>query len=381
MLFKSIIFVLGLTTAFPILSAQWSLQPTLNPSFEYDDNISMEATDKESSLKYSLRPTIISGYETERTKISLSTGYSIERFSSTERESQSNPFLQLNTNRSFQRSSLRFGLSFREDAFRDTAEEDTGNFSSTTVVKTQSFSPTYSYNVTERDSLIVNLGYVKREYSTNEFRDNDTKSASVSWLHQFSERVNGFTSFSSSKYESGNSDNSSSENKNHNFSVGLDYQLTERWLLSGEVGVRYLDTSTGSLSTSSTGSSFNFSASHKSEIGNLSINLQRRLNPSSTGDVNEQDIFNISWTKGLSEKLSFSISSRYIETTSAAEDSENKRQNFNVSPRLTWKLTEKTSVNASYRFRQQKNTNEAKAEGNIFSLTISHDWQGYRFSR
>jgi predicted porin len=372
--------VIALTHALPVFSAQWTLKPILNPSVEYDDNISMSPSDKEGSFKFSIRPTLLGSYQTETSLISLSTGYTVERYSSDTRSTEDNPFFQLNSNKSFERSSLGLNYSFREAASRDTAAEDTGDFSSRTVITTHSISPSYSYSVSEIDSISINFGYTQREYSTDEFRDNETKSVSTSWQRQFSERLNGYTSLSYSNYQSGDSD-TGTKNDNYNVSVGANYELSERWSLRGNIGIRYLDTKTGTVSSSNSGSSFDLTAAHQSELGSISFSALRGISPSSTGDVNQQDRLSVNWTRRLNERLSLGISSRYIETTSATESSNNKRENFNISPNLTWNITPKASLKFDYRYRQQKRTNQATAEGNSVNLSFTYDWQGYRISR
>jgi predicted porin len=378
--FKLMVLLSGLTVSFSSFSAQWSVKPIFNPSIEYDDNISLSTSNKEDSFKFVVRPTIVGAYETETALLSLTTGYSIERYTSNTRDTEDNPFFQLNSSKSFERSSLGIDYSFSEASSRDTAALDTGNFSSRSVITTHTFSPFYSYSLSEIDSVSVNFSYIQREYSTDEFRDNETKSIATSWQRQFSERLIGYTSFSYSNYQSGESVNST-ENDNYNLSVGVSYDLSEKWSLNGNVGVRYLDSKTGIDSQSTSGSSFDLTANYQSELGRLSISALRRISPSSSGDVNEQDIYNVDWSSDLTERLSAGISSRYIETTSATENSNIKRENFNISPNLSWKLSPKATIELSYRYRQQKRTEQETAKGNSMSLTLSYDFQGYRLSR
>jgi predicted porin len=377
---KLMVLLVGLTVSFSSFSAQWSVKPIFNPSIEYDDNISLSTSNKEDSFKFVVRPTIVGAYETETAFLSLTTGYNIERYTANTRDTEDNPFFQVNSSKSFERSSLGIDYSFSEASSRDTAALDTGNFSSRSVITTHTLSPSYSYSLSEIDSVSVNFSYIQREYSTEEFRDNETKSIATSWQRQFSERFIGYTSFSYSNYQSGESVNST-ENDNYNLSVGVSYDLSEKWSLNGNVGVRYLDSKTGIDSQSTSGSSFDLNANYQSELGRLSISALRRISPSSSGDVNEQDIYNVDWSSDLTERLSAGISSRYIETTSATENSNIKRENFNISPNLSWKLSPKATIELSYRYRQQKRTEQETAKGNSVSLTFSYDFQGYRLSR
>jgi hypothetical protein len=120
---------------------------------------------------------------------------------------------------------------------------------------------------------------------------------------------------------------------------------------------------------------------HQSELGNISVNALRSITPSSNGNVNEQDSVNLNWSKDLSEKLYVSISGRYISTRSATDESENKRQNLNISPSLNWKISPQVTLKVNYRYRQQKRDGQSAAEGNSVNLSFNYDLQGYRFSR
>jgi predicted porin len=378
--YKLLVLLLGLSFSLQAFSAQWILKPILNPSVQYDDNISMSVSDKESSFSYLINPTLLGEYLTERTIFTLSTGYAVERFSSDVRSNEENPFFELSGNRRFLRSTLGVSYSFREQASRDVAAEDTGNFSSQAKIMSRSLSPYFTFNLSETDSFSINLSFSERKYSTNEFRDNETKSISTSWQRQFSERLNGYSSFSYSNFESGDSV-SGTDSDNYNLSFGANYQLSERWNIRGAIGVRYLESNIGSISSTNTGSSFDLTAMHQSELGNISVNALRSITPSSNGNVNEQDSVNLNWSKDLSEKLYVSISGRYISTRSATDESENKRQNLNISPSLNWKISPQVTLKVNYRYRQQKRDGQSAAEGNSVNLSFNYDLQGYRFSR
>jgi hypothetical protein len=365
-------------------AAEWTLKPIANPNISYDDNELLSTSNKQGSFQFSIKPTLEAGYKNEKVDIGISAGYSISRYSHLSRLDQDNPFIDVSGLMDTQRSEVGLKLSYSENASRNTAEEDTGNFASTSITTTRSISPTYSYRLTERDSITFGGGYTEREYSTAEFDDNESTNFSTTWQRQYSERLSGNVSISYSLYESGTQLNGT-ENDTYNLSFGADFLLSERWSFGGQVGARYLDSeqrSLGLISTnSSSGTSFNIDILYKSQFDTLSLAVSQALNPSSNGDVNEQQALSLSWSRSLSETLDFKVDTSFHETTAVSDSEGDKRENINIKPSLTWKFSPQGSVGINYQYRQQKRESQQKAESNAIYLAFSYDWDGFRVSR
>jgi len=381
-------WVLLCTNAFSVSvanSAEWSLNSTLNPSAKYDDNVFM-SENKQGSVQYSISPTLIFKRAMENSELSLSAGYNINRYQSFAYLDRQDPFIKFNSSLKTERSQYGLAASYSQSSSRSTAEEDTGDFTTESSVTSETISPSYSYQLTERDSISLSGSYSTRSYSTTDFSDNKTKSINSAWQHQFTERLSGGLSLSASNYQS---DGLSliSDDDNYNLSTTVSYQLSELWKLNGQIGIRKLksqqkDNLGPTQNTSSSGSSFDFSANRKTELGSLSMGLSRSLSPSSTGDVNEQDRFNLAWSKMLSEQLSLSLSTSYQQSTSALDDGNDKRENLNVSPAIKWQFERNLAVNVSYNYRQQKESAaDTNAKSNAVMMTLLYDWDGLRVSR
>jgi predicted porin len=365
-------------------AAEWTLKPHVNPSFRYNDNVLMSSTNEESSFITSVRPTLELGYETENFNIGINTGYSISRYSSLSRLNEDDLFFDVSGLKTTERATWGLSANYNEDAARNTAAEDTGDFSSTATIKTTSISPSYSYNLTELESISLSSVYSEREYSTDEFDDNKTKSVSLVYSRQFTEKITANMSFSYSLYESGTSF-SGTENDNYSLSVGASYAVSELWALSGQVGSRILKSkqflSGATSSSSSSGSFFNLTASFTSELDTISVNYAKALSPSSTGDVNEQESMSGNWSRLLTEKLSIGASASYSETQSATIDEANKRTNFSIKPSMRYDFSEKVSVELNYEYKNQKRTSQDSSESNSVFISFNYDWTGYKVSR
>jgi hypothetical protein len=365
-------------------AAEWSIKPIIFPTLEYDDNVFMSSSDQQDSFKLSAKPTLELSYAEADESIGLSVGYSITRYDQLSRLNENDPFLKLSGSKSTELSTWGVDIGYSETASRNTAVENTGNFSSTSVVTRQSISPSYQYSLTERDSLGVNLSYTQREYSTTEFSDNVNKSISGSWQHQFTERLSSNLSISYSLYDSGTSFNGSKSDI-YNIAVGASYLISEKWSVQGQIGARQLDSdrfSAGLRSTSSTtGSSFNISASYSDDINSFRLSGSQSLNPSSSGDVNEQLSFSASWERSFSETMDFILSGSYRENTSASELNSNKRENISFKTSLIKNISERTSLSLSYEYREQKLSIENSANSNSIYVTFNYEFDVYQVSR
>jgi hypothetical protein len=380
MLKNIIISVITLLFSNVVSAAQVSWTPIFNPTLEYDDNVLMRDDNKEGSFIFSVQPTINAEYKTETFSLGTQFGYKFARYNQLSRLNESEPFIQINSIKTDARSTLQLNLAYSEDLSRNTASEDSGNFDSDTLITARSVTPSYSYNLTERDTVSLSASYSDREYSTNEFSDNNTKSLSASWNRNVTERLMLGLASTATFYQSG-TNTLGTENDIYGLSLTSEYALSESWLLSGQAGINYIDSTSKTLArptnTSNTGSIFNISINRKLQTQTLSIDISRSLNPSSSGEVNKQDVFQTRWTKTLNEKLSFSLAGSYLETTDAFGNESNKREYISIQPSFNWNFAENTTIKLSYSYKQQQDNLSSKAESNSVLFGIKHDFGSY----
>jgi hypothetical protein len=381
---RALFFYLLFLLSGVVHSAEWVFTADIDPSIKYDDNVFMGEAEQ-SSFQHSYKPAVELIYALEQMKSSLQLGYSIDRYTSISELNTENPFIDFSSEYQTERSVLGLGLNYVEDTTRSDAENDTGDFSTQSIVTTKSASPSYSYQLTEVDELSVNGEYSERNYSTTDYSDNETKSLTTAWQHQYTERLSAGVSASISNYKASGVDDSS-ENDNYNLSLTAAYQWSEKWTLDGQLGARYLkseqvDNLGNKTSESSAGSSFDISLKRVGETDELVLGISRALSPSSDGSVNEQQGISIKWSKELSETLTAQVSTRYQETTSTSEDNDDKRENISFSPSVKWQLERNFGLDFGYTYRQQKSSTQDTVDSNAVMLTLNYDWDGLRASR
>lgn len=367
-------------------AAEWSLTSSLNPSTSYDDNVFL-SQDADSSVHYAITPTLTVNRIVENMVASLSVGYQIDRYTSLSSDNDTeNPFIRFKGSYNTERSQYGLSASYTEATSRSTALEDTGDFSTQSINRTRSISPSFSYQWTERDTLSLNGSYQERLSSTTSFSNTETKSITTGWQHQFSERLSAGLNGTISNYKSDGL-TLSTDDDNYNLSTSFDYAFSELWSLTGNVGARKLNSEQTSTLTglrdndTSTGSTLGFSAKRADDTNTYTIDLSRDLSPSSTGDVNESDRVSASWSHNISDQLTANVAASYQKTTSASDDSSEKRENINFSPSLRWQIERNLSVSFRYTYRKQTQELGNNADSNAVSATLNYDWDGIRVSR
>lgn len=367
-------------------AAEWSLSGSINPSLKYDDNIFMRDENKLADYKSSMSPTLKGVYKLENAETSVSAGYVIDRYETSRQLDQENPFARLNTQYQTERSNWGLGLGYVESSSRSDAEADSGNFETDSITTTKSFSPSYSFQVTELDSLSVNGSYIDRSYSTTDFSNSKSRSLSTSWQHQFTERLNGGLSLSASNNKS-DGVGLQTDDDTYNLSLTSKYDLSEVWAINGSVGIRRLNSEQTDTfgfidKNTSSGATLSFNVSYKHEVDTASLSLSRSVLPSSTGDVNEQDRLSIQWSRQLTDRFSTSIYGSIQSTSSASDNGSEKRDNINLSPAINWKMSPDTTISLSYNYRQQKESEaNTNASSNAVMLTLNYNWDGFTASR
>jgi len=371
----------------PVLqAAEWSLSGTANPSLEYDDNVFMRDSDKSGDYHARVKPTLKIMHQLENTETSVTAGYVLDRYDALSELDTENPFISMNTQYNTQRSQWGLGVNYAESTSRDDAADDTGDFETNSISITESISPSFSYQLTERDSLSVNASYSTQEYSTVDFSNSRNRQLSTSWQHQFTERFNGGVSFSFSNNKSNNV-NSFTDDDTYNLSLTTNYDLSEVWGINGSVGVRQLDSERTdgfgiTEKNKNSGSSLDLTISYKKNQDTASIRLSRSVSPSSLGEVNEQDKISASWSRDLTENVSTQISASFQTTNSADGEDNDERENITFSPSVNWVFSPDASLGLSYKYRQQKESDAGTdASSNAIMLTLNYNWDGLRVSR
>jgi hypothetical protein len=365
-------------------AGEWTLTPKVNPSFEYDDNVLMRTSNERGSSIIEVSPSLETQFETEKLSFTSDVGYNVQRYSSLSYLNESNPFVNLKLGETLERASWAVSAKYNKDSTRNNAADDTGDFTTQSIVTTRSVSPSYSYLLTERDTISLSGQYSERTYSTNDYGDNETYNLALNWLRRYSEKLSYGINFSSRNYKS-DSASVSTDSDDYSLSLTLDYLFNEQLTVSGSVGARYVNgeqnySDVGIRHYSDLGQFLDIKLNKSLERDRLSLGLSRTVSPSSTGQVNEIDKISVSYSHDITEKLVGNLNSSYQETRSATEEDNDKRENIDFTSSLNWHVDEKLQLKLSYKYRKQTQTNRDDADSNRIMLSLDYNWDDYSLS-
>lgn len=377
-------------------AAEWVFNAQADPKFKYDDN-ELLREDELDDFSLNIDPTLSLTRSLENSTSEIRLGYRISRYQDLKELDKENPFASFNTTYATERSTYGLKLDYAERESRDIAEEDTADFSNISTTITKSISPSFSYRLTELDTISTSLSYQTRKQSddssnsnsilgsSSNLTDNETASLNLAWQHQYTERLNGGLSFTYVNYQA---ESDRLDNQYDSYSLGLtsEYQLSELWSVNGLLGARYLDSENSPVigpetSDQSTGLDYSISTTREDELNSYTLSASRSLTPSSEGDVNEQDAYTITYRRNFTEKLTGNLSASYRKYSSADDLDSTETKYFDFSPSLSWKLDEDWSLVFGYRYRSVDESDGKNVDGNALTFNIDYNWNGIRFSR
>ncbi len=369
-------------------AAQWTVDGDIRQEIAYDDNVRMAIIPR-GSIEYKLTPSASFAYKTDTSVVQGSASYGIQRYFSMKNLDRSIQNYKLSGNYATERSNWGIAASMTVAPSRNTAVEDSGNFSSNSQKTMLNVSPSVSYSVTELDSLKLSAGYSQITFSTTEFSNSQSSRLNLAWQRQWSERYSSSISASYSTFQSSNlSSNTELDSGTYNVNLGSTYAISEQWDITGTVGGRFTKSENlsilGSAKSQSQGFLLNAGLSYKGEQLSGQLNLSRSLMPSNRGQLQEQNRANFSLQYQVTERLHGLVTASYQLSNRSATDNENSsRENIILQPTLHWKLSQEWTVSGGYRYRNQKITGsqDKQVESNLFMLTIHYNWQGLSLSR
>lgn len=371
-------------------AAEWKMNAAVKQNISFDDNVRMRE-DATGSFIYQIIPTANFSYKTETSAIEANINYGIQRYLSIKELNRNSQRYNLKGYYSTERSYWELNLSLTTAPARNTAQQDSGNFSSNAEKSTRSIAPVFSYNLTELDTLTLSPSYSTTSYSTDNFSDNDNTKITLALKHQWTIRYTNSLSIFYSKFDSVKSgDDLTRKTNSDSYGINLasTYLWSENLQISSTWGIRMTGSENtignNTLKTEGIGFLSNSIIKYTGENYWLTFNLNRSLVPSSRGQLNEQNRVGLKLNYDMSYYLSTNIQGLYQTSESASSNSDETRvrKNLSLKSSLNWKIAKDWTFSASYRYRQQdRSTENSKANSNSFMLSINYNWQGLSVAR
>jgi hypothetical protein len=382
------------------VGADWSLVPSITQKSEFNSNLNSSSVNKLSDFIFSINPSAVFSYTTERVLLQGSLGLNqllyvkYTGYNHTDQNYRINGQYQMTP-----RINLSLYTSFISDS---TAQEEyltSGLIITRTPRLSFMVSPGMTYNLTERLSTSLNYSFNKVDYQpkTTEFQNYQnylTQSVSLTWQYLWNDRTTLFSTVSGTWSEYTGS--TSSEYKTLLMYLGFNHSYTEKLKFNFAAGLNYSFYSTNSQVTnfsqfpffvlSPTQTQEGTNASPYFSLGatyqwtkklNLFANFNRNQSSSAYGYVAQVNALNFGLGYQFTERLSSSVRAGYYFSNQSRDRGQNQSTSFSINPQFSYKITERLTASAVYRFFN----NHYGSSGQSSSSAHAHDvWLMFTYS-
>jgi outer membrane scaffolding protein for murein synthesis (MipA/OmpV family) len=394
-----LILVVVLLVMEPLKADEWTVKGRIDQDLSYDDNVTMRK-ESEASFIYAITPELNFSHRTDVSEISANASYGYQKYEHIPRLDRQNQNYGID-GRYFTDTTV-WGVSaqYSLTPSRDTAEQDSGDFSSNSEKEMIFISPSVSYRLSEQDKLLLSAQYSDTSYSTAQLVGYRDWGVNLMWSRQWSER---YTSSLDVFYSNFDSERSSSlgldriggfgsQTESDSFGANLSstYLFSENWTIFGTVGVRLTETRRSSLlgsaeKDSSEGFLLDAGVDYEGESLFAKFNISQSLMPSSRGQLNDQFKVELDLNYKVTERLSASLLSHFqkIDPADNYNGGGDKRTNITVNPSISLMITPDWILSTSYRYRYQKSIREDEetAHSNLYMMSLNYSWQGLSMAR
>lgn len=382
-------------------AADWYADTALSQAVGYDSNILLatESSQKTGSVNTISSALLDLGRRDEITDISLNTKFDFIRYFAEPKANTDNQYAVLNAAFKADQSLWQISGGVVRDTTLDSDLPPEGTVTLNGRRRTAlSASPSWSYQLTPLDTINIGADWSKVDYSYPEYIDYWQIIGTGGYTRLLSEQTQFNASISGLNYES---DKRGSLNQQYiTAQVGLAHAFSPLWQASFLIGPSL------TISESSTRRTINIGGGQRITIGGAeegmtlgfaaraatSYRITDRLtagltfshaaSPNSAGQLLTSDTVGINFQQTVISFMDVFLSALYLRQTGAASDSsDNDRDYVTAEPGLRWKLTEKISLDTSYRFRWQKYSQTGAtgtSQGGFLTLTYDFPkWQTF----
>jgi hypothetical protein len=394
------VFLASVWWAEGIQAKEFYIQPSINITTKYDDNIRLMTKDRADLLDgfdtsaYGVitRAAAKLGVRSDRYDLLLDSQVVINRYSSDFDLDSEDVFVNFTSNFNATEKNI---LSLSGNYTRDTAltseldESGTGLVEDNPIREQWSVSPNWTYLLSETQFLQANYSHYDVSYDeskSNNFSDYTTDRIVLTYSKQWLPVLRNFYNISVMYFEVPESKIGLSdidikrETLEYSVDVGVEYQISPTWFASLTVGGRFNQTDItiekDKNSDDVLGMIFSFNIDKQFETGNAGINYSRSTNPRGDGRLQLLDRFDANFSHRFTHNLHFSLTGGVsVSSNSGSEDEGNDRTNYRVRPAISWFFNRNTRLTGGYQYRRQEfERHDEVAESNSFFLNFNYQW-------
>ena len=356
----------------PAQAADWSVTPQVDVGAKYDSNINFNFVGRQHDFIFDTAPSVDFNYASEATKLTGHLGLDGQVYTNHSDLDTINQYYRLLGS---QQVAPRLGLTFRGSYTLDNTllEELSSSGFVMNRSRRQAFdaAPGLNFNLTERATLQLGYDFTKVNYQAPQYIDYSQQVVNLGLNYLLKNAKTTVSGTILGRYV--NYPSISNSYRNLGTYVGLNHQFTEDWSASAFAGLNYnwLTSQTAVLSfgnfaafvqlrqvkldTFTVTPYFNIAATRKWPKTNFTFGYSLDQSPSASGTINQfhNGYANLNYI--FTERLTGSLGGNLYYSISTSPGSNYNDLILTIIPGLSYKLTEKFSLNSSYTYGWRDN--------------------------
>jgi hypothetical protein len=367
-----LIIILLALVHLPALASDWSVVPQLDLGAKYDSNINFNYVNRQHDFIFNVSPSVDFTYASEISKLTGRLALDGLAYVKNGNLDSINQFYNISGQRQV---TPRLGFTFTGGYILDSTKNQelitSGFIMNNSRRQSLQAAPGLSYNLTERASLQMGYAYNQTTYQSNTYNNyfTHTLNLGLNYLLKNAKTtltgtiVGGYTNYPSI----GNS------YRNLGTYIGFKHKFSEDWSLDVSGGANYnwytsqtavlafgnfvsfVGLRQATLKTFTVTPYWNIAATRSWTKANLTFGYSVNQSPSASGTVNQFHSGSAGFSYNFTERLTGAIGGSGYYSISSSPGSNYNDLVFSLTPNLSYKLTEKISVNSSYTYSWREN--------------------------
>ncbi|MEM7172633.1 MAG: outer membrane beta-barrel protein [Pseudomonadota bacterium] len=378
--FMSLTIALGAVS--PAIAAEWFLETTADVTGTYDDNIRLDPDNNEDVFGVIVAPVLDLHGRGQNWDVIFTTDLALGRY--TEDSSLDSEDVRFLLDTSYRTQRNEFGLNAEASRVSTlyTESTDSGDFDANADRDLFSFEPYWSHQLSERDFLNFGGGYTIANFDTDELEDFEQFYGTAGYARKVTQADLVSLNLSAVGFISKQEDpvNVDLDSQLYSVTVGWERDFSERLRTNLVVGPRYYTTEQvgpgpGNPIVDDDSFGFIFEAEVEYDLDErttMSLLARHDVDPTSGGTPVQRNAveFDAShqflprWFGGLN--LYFQVD----DDPNGGSDSNQDRNFLSVEPQITYQVLQELDLQASYRFRTQKEDSEDRAYSNAVFVSL-----------
>lgn len=388
--------LIGLMLVFPAPRAQaveWSAEPSVELTTEYNDNLNYARGPHKSVVGYALSPQVTLKSTAELWSLSGLAKISRSDYPSNSVFSHTDHFLDFAYQRRNELNQWALGVNLDRDSTLARELAGTGVPVARAQRTSNTASPSWTHTFTERDSATLGYTYNDVTYSEGSrfnLLDYKVKDPSISWQHILSEKDQLHVTFDYSDYVTKNPVSPISSRYHFTTkSAQVEYQRSFTDSLKGSlvVGLRKTGSTIDSCfviggycfpvssASKSNGSLFTATLAKQYENSSLTGSLSRSLHPIGTGGLVQTDHLSVDYNNAITPRLNGTLGLNFYNTRAESTSTiSSTNRYYSLAPAFKWRMTEWWTVGGTYSYAVSRPSSGASARQNAMFLTVDYTW-------